>query len=147
MTPPLLPPSLLTALLLSMQTGHPDAALQVAAAQQAGVPPIVALSVVEVESGRKLLPPDGAAGEVGRWQVRPELWGASFTRACGAASLRDPVKNACVGAHILRGCYDRLGSWPLAVRCFNGDIRDRRTARYLAKVERALGRLTLRITP
>lgn len=142
-----MPPSLLTALLLSIQTGHPDAAVQVTAAQQAGVPAVVALAVVEVESGRTLTPRDGAAGEVGRWQVRPELWGASFTRACGPASLRDPVKNACVGAHILKGCYDRLGTWTLAVRCFNGDIRDRRTARYLARVERALGRLTLRVTP
>ena len=127
---------------LAAITGVPDAAFLRIQAESLGVPMIVALAVPTVESGRNLNPLlKGANGDIGRFQVRAAVWGRAFGGEC--ARLAVYRNNVRCGLLVLRWCFARYGTWPDAVSCYNGT--GSKTRIYLAKVERAAGKIALRI--
>lgn len=94
------------------------------AALRNGVPPEVALSVAQQESGIRQY--DGAgnvirgsAGEIGMFQVKPEA-GADV----GAGNLFNPQQNIEAGVAYLRKMFDwtGTGSWSDALAAYNGGI-------------------------
>ena len=129
------------ALLWTLVTGHPDAALLRQYADSAKVPPVIMWAVASVESGHG---PNNRArgkhGEVGRMQVRAAHAGA-FRATCGPLPLTDYHTNVCVGAFLLRRHYEATGLWASAIRRYNG--QGAATTAYLAKVEAEIGRIVL----
>lgn len=133
---------LAAALSLALVTGVPDAALLAAQAESIGVPLVVALAVPTVESGRNLNPLlRGAHGDLGRFQVRPAVWGGAFSGAC--TRLHTYHANIRCGLRILRWCFDRHADWSRAVVCYNGTGPAARA--YGAQVERVAGRIAFRL--
>jgi hypothetical protein len=135
------PLALLAQLSLAAISGHHDAAAISWRARAEGVPPLLAVAIAEVETGHNWRDSlvRGRLGEVGRFQIRPALWSSAFHGACRAVSTR--AGNRHCAMHILRWCYERHGSWSAAIRCFNGG--GAASARYLRRVQFALGRLSL----
>ena len=125
-----------------LRSGHPDAAMLLAAAEAEGVPPLVYFGVVTAETRYSANPPRGKAGEVGRLQITPRYW----ETVCGSQGwdIHTPNGNARCGAHVLRQCHDRLGSWQKAVQCYNQASLSPRTVRYLQEVQRWIGNTVLR---
>ena len=130
------------ALLWSCLTGHPDAVVLARYADSARVPHVIAWALVAVESGHAANNrARGAHGEIGRLQVR-RVHRGRFAHACGRKPLTDYRTNVCVGLFLLRSYYERTGSWESAIQRYNG--RGPGAVRYLGKVQREIGRLTLR---
>ena len=131
------------ALAWTLATGVKDAPYLAAVADSANVPAALFVAIAEVEGGRSgrnnLV---GKAGELGRMQINPSVWCRVADSAC-VRRLKGYRHNVRRAAAILRWCYDHHGSWCVATRCYNGDIRSPDTVRYLAKVERVLGRIVL----
>lgn len=129
-------------LVWTLAAQHADESLLAAAARAHQVPVMVMLGVAAVESGyaggndwR------GMGGEIGRMQIQ-----LPTARAAGCGQplqLEVYGRNIACGARILRRCYERTQSWPLAVRCYNGPSLPPSTEAYLAKVEREIGRMRL----
>lgn len=133
----------LSALLYALATGHPDAALIKQYADSAKVPPVLAWALVATESGHGANNhARGKHGEVGRMQLR-RFHAGRFSARCGSLPLTDYRTNLCVGLHLLRSHYEAAGSWPLAVRRYNGS--GVATLTYLGKVEREVGAITMRL--
>jgi membrane-bound lytic murein transglycosylase D len=59
------------------------------------------------------------AGAAGVWQFMPTT-GRRFLRIDGAVDERlDPIRSTRAAARFLRENYDRLGTWPLAIKAYN----------------------------
>jgi soluble lytic murein transglycosylase-like protein len=86
-------------------------ALIVAAAQNFGVPPALALEVAQRESGMNPNVADGAAGEIGIFQIEPAT-GAEL--GYSVTDLRDPTKNIQAGVTYLGQMLARYGGDPAA---------------------------------
>lgn len=88
-------------------------------ALRAGVPPEVALSVAQQESGMRQYANGqlivGGAGEIGMFQVKPAA-GAEV----GVYNLADPRQNIIAGVSYLRDMYALTGSWGEALAAYNG---------------------------
>jgi hypothetical protein len=86
----------------------PDADLLARYADSADVPTMVALAIAAVESGYRggnhWL---GQRGEIGRMQIRPDVWQRAFRSQCGTKPLTDYSTNVCKGMFILRHWYDQ----------------------------------------
>jgi Transglycosylase SLT domain len=80
-----------------------------AAAQSAGVDPALALAVAQRESGMNPNAPDGTAGEIGIFQLKP----SSFP-GYSIAQLRDPQTNINVGVGYLASLLAEFGGDPVA---------------------------------
>lgn len=109
-----------------------DTTLQSYAIQQAnayGVPPSILTNLIQTESGWN---PNavGAAGEQGIAQLMP-----------GTAPGIDrfnPYQSISFAAQLLRGYFDRFGSWNQAVAAYNagpnGNFSNPQTKSYVAKI-------------
>lgn len=91
-------------------------AVAAAAARRHGVPVHLAQAISFVENARGIPDARGKAGEVGIFQVMPDMHGAS------ASELENPLRNADVAMQLLRSKYDSLGSWEKALRAYNGAL-------------------------
>ena len=119
------------------------------AAIKASIPPIVieAIAYMETRSGDKLNAYRGpgreqcdslgcrrVCREIGRLQINPCIrW---HIAACD--SIRAYAANLRCGAAILAERYRRYGSWPLAIRAYNGsgpmaDLYQQRALAYIGK--------------
>lgn len=86
------------------------------AAAKYGVPPSIMQAVATQESGLNATPPDGAAGEIGTFQVMPaNITAAGYT----ANQARDPTTNANIAGNMLASLYDKYGSWSAALSAYN----------------------------
>lgn len=121
---------------------HADETDLRAAARWHRVPAIVMLGVAATESGYSgRNDVQGTHGEIGRMQIQVPTARAG---GCGApVRLEDYGYNIACGARILRHCYDRYGSWNLAIRCFNGLALPDGTTVYLERVQREIGRMVV----
>lgn len=116
--------------------GPPDSIALRQAADAVGIPAPLLYAIAIVESG--YAPPTevrGRHGEVGRLQVRPSVWG-------GTTGCEDPATLQC-GATILAWCRAQHAAWRDAVACYNASSDIQYGRRYLALVERQIGRLYL----
>ena len=131
---------------LLMADPHADGEQLRGAAQWWRIPVDVFEGVAAVESGYKGGNNyRGAAGEIGRMQIK-----VGTARDAGCAEpveqrLREHGYNIACGARILRGCYDRYGSWSKAIRCYNGSALPASTVVYLEKVHREIGHRRLTV--
>ncbi len=132
---------LASAVLWTLWTGHPDAALLKQFADSAGVPPIFAWAVAAVESGHHAdNKARGTHGEIGRMQLKL-LWTHAFKAECGSLPLTDYLTNICKGMFLLRTSFDATGSWEQALRRYNGAGPN--ATRYVRAVEQEIGRIEL----
>lgn len=137
------PTALASAILWTLWSGHPDAALLKQYADSAKVPVVIAWAVAKVESGvRADNHARGTHKEIGRMQLR-RVHENSFRTQCGPLPLTDYLTNICVGMFLLRKHYAATGSWEAAIRRYNGG--GAATALYLRKVEAEIGRIALRM--
>src|SRR5947208_14560641 len=83
----------------------------IAAAQSAGVDPKLALEVAQRESSLQPYPPDGSAGEIGTFQIKPAT-GAGL--GYSVDQLRDPEQNVQAGVAFLRQLLSRYSGDPAA---------------------------------
>lgn len=102
------------------------------AAAKYGVPPSIMQAVATQESGLNATPPDGAAGEIGTFQVMPaNIAAAGYT----ASQARDPTTNANIAGNMLASLYDKYGSWTAALSAYNtGSPTSATGATYAASV-------------
>lgn len=117
------------ALLLALQFVLPDSSALYAVADSARVPHEVIAAVAWMETrdgqhvrrgpGREQCDSTGChrvCREIGRMQINPCIrW-----KFVGCDSLAVPRQNVRCGAEILRERYERFGSWPAAIRAYNG---------------------------
>jgi soluble lytic murein transglycosylase-like protein len=81
-----------------------------------GVDPRIALEIALRESGANPNAPDGAAGEIGIFQVEPATGaGLGFS----LAQLRDPVQNINAGIMYLSQMFSQFGDPSLAIAAYN----------------------------
>lgn len=138
-----------TALLRSLcvvpdRIGHEDARMQLLAAQAERIPPVVLFGVIAHESGYSArYDLTGKVGEHGRAQIRYELWN-DLSPSC---TKRDPESQLRCAAQILRYCRERYGDWRSGIACYNATESPDTLGRYLAGVERQVGRMVLRGMP
>lgn len=138
-------------LILTLVSGHTDAAQLVAYADSTGVPPVVVFAVAwqESRSGSRGNAYWGREGERGRMQLHPRgRWRRVLYGNPRCTLLRvtkyyaDNVYCACT---YLRSLYNEAPSWERAIERYNGSGRYARAYR-----ERALayvGRLALETLP
>jgi hypothetical protein len=109
-------------------------------AVRTGVPVPLLWAMAIVESGPAPTPNvRGRHGEVGRLQVRREIWGWRF------AECRSQDEQALVicGARILAALRRESASWREAVARYNATADPERAGRYVQLVEQRLGRMYL----
>lgn len=82
-------------------------------AAQYGVPLQISQGVARRESGMNLNAPDGAAGEIGMYQLEPS------TAAQLGVDPRDPAQNAQGGNMYLAQLYAEFQDWATAVAAYN----------------------------
>jgi len=114
--------------------------LVLAEARRQGVPPDLALAVSRVENWGAVPTARSSAGALGLMQVMP-FWTdfLPLVSLCGGDSLITPEVNVCFGVGILRIYYTRYGTWPQALRAYNGSLRlPRAGARYVRLVNKSL---------
>jgi len=92
--------------------------LVTAAAKRFGVPVHLALAVARVENTRGIPAARGKAGEVGLMQIMPGAHGLD------AKALENPETNVNFGVRLLRGLFERHGSWETALRGYNGALQN-----------------------
>jgi len=114
-----------------------------AAAGKYGVDPLLIHAIITQESGYQ---PQvvSAAGAQGMMQLMP-----ATSAALGVSDPFDPAQNIDGGTRYLRGLYDRLGDWRLAVAAYNagpeavmkchGVPPYRETQQYVANVFHTVG--------
>ena len=114
--------------------------LVLAEARRQGVPPDLALAVSRVENWGAIPTARSSAGAVGLMQVMP-FWTdfVPLIQLCSGSSLITPEINVCFGVGILRIYKARYGTWPKALRAYNGSLRlPRAGARYVRLVNKSL---------
>lgn len=87
-----------------------------AAGAKYGVPPSIMQAVATRESGLSANPADGAAGEIGNFQIMP---GNIAAAGYSIDQARDPSTNADIAGNMLASLYDKYGSWPAALSAYN----------------------------
>ncbi|GIW89949.1 MAG: hypothetical protein KatS3mg109_2076 [Pirellulaceae bacterium] len=136
----LLSDSLLSCRRARLHSQSPDVEQILRIAALVGVPDVVLLAVIEQETGTSgRYDVVGKHGEYGRAQIRYKIW-RTFSPDCASG---DPESQLRCAAQILRYCRDRYGNWRDAVACYNSTSDLSRAARYLASVERRIGRMVL----
>jgi soluble lytic murein transglycosylase-like protein len=81
-----------------------------------GVDPRIALEVALRESGANPNAPDGAAGEIGIFQIEPATGaGLGFS----VADLRDPLQNINAGIMYLAQMFSQFGDSAQAIAAYN----------------------------
>lgn len=85
----------------------------IVAAQQQGIDPSLALEVANAESGMNPNVSDGAAGEIGIFQILPS------TAAGLGINARDPQQNIQGGVTLLRQLLSRYGDPAKALAAYN----------------------------
>lgn len=91
--------------------------LVTAAAKRFGVPVSLALAVSRVENTRGIPTARGKGGEVGLMQIMPSAHGLD------PKALEDPEMNVNFGIRLLRGLFEKHGSWETALRAYNGALQ------------------------
>lgn len=130
-TPPSLPP-------LSAELVRTSATV-IEARRAGGVPIDLALAVTrwEVRNADSLA--RGRAGEVGYFQIIPRYWRNRFPECYPERALHNPERNACIGVRVLREKYEEQGTWPKALKAYNGSLHlETLGARYVAGVNQQL---------
>jgi soluble lytic murein transglycosylase-like protein len=87
-------------------------------ANQEGVPLAIMVAVGYQESRLNADVADGAAGEIGMYQITPTTAGVDL--GMDAATLRDPYQNILAGARFLAMKFAQTQSWSTAVARYNG---------------------------
>jgi soluble lytic murein transglycosylase-like protein len=82
-------------------------------ANQFGVPPSIALAVAQKESGMNPNVPNGAAGEIGVFQLMPA------TAAGLGVNPSDLNQNVTGGVSLLASLYNQFGNWSDALAAYN----------------------------
>lgn len=104
-------------------------------ARRAGVPADLAIAVSHVENWTGDSMAVSSAGAVGIMQVMPKYWQDAFPEACGAGSLFERRRNACVGVRVLGLYLAKHTRADLALRAYNGALTYREAGdRYVADV-------------
>lgn len=120
--------------------GPSDSSLIADVARQYRIPEFLFAAIAIVETGwvadHRALTAYGRAGEFGRMQVMP-VW----RQHIADCAVGDHESQLRCGATILRGCYERTGSWDRAVRCYNSPVVLGRAARYMDRVYRVVGQM------
>ena len=135
------PADLALGLLWTLATGHPDAALLAAYADSAHVPHTVVWAIAWQESRHNLNPAvRGRAGEIGRLQVLPR----TAKTFCADLDIYTYSGNVKCGVRLLRGHFQRRGSWAAAIRAYQCPTCTRDTPYQRSVLER-VGRIELRL--
>lgn len=126
--------------LLALMTGLPDAHYLKQQADSIGVPSVVAWAIAWEETRRNTDPRvRGGHGEVGRFQLLP----ATARWACPHMNVREYAPNVRCGLTHLRSLHQRYGSWPEAIRAYNG--RGPRARAYRVRVLASVGLFVLTV--
>jgi hypothetical protein len=107
----------------------PDAPTLALWSEAAGVPALVTVTVAWTESGRNLDPTlRGAAGEVGRFQIRP----STARERCPRQNIDTYHGNLVCFLRLMRENYATCREWRCALAAYNG--RGPAAAAYAARV-------------
>lgn len=84
------------------------------------VPYPVALAIAERESKFDPNVPEGAAGEIGLFQLLPRTVREELRYLGPLAALKDPNLNTKLATQYLNILFGSTGTWPVAIRAYNG---------------------------